>query len=133
MADTSAWARAGHPAVASDWAMALAGGRILMTPIITLELLYSEPDAHRVEAREAELSTIRSLPLSQANARAATQALRDLARLEPGAHRVPPVDLLIAAAAQQAGAGVLHYDRHFDRLARVLGFESRWIAPAGSL
>jgi hypothetical protein len=42
-------------------------------------------------------------------------------------------DLLVAAAAQDAGLGVLHYDAGFDVLATVLDFESRWIAPAGSL
>jgi hypothetical protein len=29
--------------------------------------------------------------------------------------------------------GVLHYDEDFDTLATVLEFESRWIAPRGSL
>jgi predicted nucleic acid-binding protein len=42
-------------------------------------------------------------------------------------------DALIAAAAQENGLGVLHYDRDYDRLAEVPVFESRWIAPAGSL
>jgi hypothetical protein len=28
---------------------------------------------------------------------------------------------------------VLHYDRHFDTLASVLTFTSRWVAPAGSI
>ncbi|MDW5598216.1 PIN domain-containing protein [Conexibacter stalactiti] len=42
-------------------------------------------------------------------------------------------DALIAAAAQEVGADVLHYDRHFDRLAEVLNFQSLWLAPAGSL
>lgn len=41
--------------------------------------------------------------------------------------------LLIAAAAQEACVGVLHDDRHFDRLAEVLHFRSVWLAPAGSL
>ena len=29
--------------------------------------------------------------------------------------------------------GVLHYDADFDTLAGVLPFESRWLAPRGSL
>jgi hypothetical protein len=33
----------------------------------------------------------------------------------------------------QCGFGVLHYDRHFDALATVLDFESRWVAPADSM
>jgi hypothetical protein len=32
-----------------------------------------------------------------------------------------------------ATAGVLHYDARFDVLAEALEFESRWIAPRGSL
>lgn len=48
-------------------------------------------------------------------------------------HRIPPLDYLVAAAAQEAGVDVLHYDHHFDRLAEVLHFDSRWVAPPGSL
>jgi len=40
---------------------------------------------------------------------------------------------VIAAAAQDAAIGVLHCGHHCDRLAEVIRFDSRWIAPAGSL
>ena len=43
------------------------------------------------------------------------------------------VDALIAAVAQESALGVIHYDEHYDRLATVLSFESRWLAPRGSL
>jgi predicted nucleic acid-binding protein len=46
---------------------------------------------------------------------------------------VPVADLLIAATAQDSGLGVLHYDHHYDRLAEVLTFETRWLAPPGTL
>jgi predicted nucleic acid-binding protein len=59
--------------------------------------------------------------------------MRALARREPLYHRVRLPDALIAAAAQDVGIGVLHYDHHYDRLAEVLHFESRWIAPPGTL
>lgn len=58
-------------------------------------------------------------------------ALRELAASGPPHHRVPITDVLIGAAAAERGIGVLHYDEHFDRIAAVLGFESRWIVPAG--
>jgi len=58
---------------------------------------------------------------------------RDLASDGPGQHRVPLADALIAAAAQDAGVEVLHYDHHYDRLAQVLNFESVWIASPGTL
>jgi predicted nucleic acid-binding protein len=52
-----------------------------------------------------------------------------------GHHRMAPVDLMIAACAHEAGMGVLHYDRDYDRIAEMtaLSFESVWVAPAGSL
>jgi len=40
---------------------------------------------------------------------------------------------LIAATAAHKHMTVLHYDGHFDVLSKVLGFESRWIAPPASL
>jgi len=41
----------------------------------------------------------------------------------------------LAACAHEAGAGVLHYDRDYDVIAEhtSLGFESIWLAPAGTL
>ena len=64
----------------------------------------------------------------------AIRAQRGLARLHPLYHRSAKIpDLLLAAAAQLAGAGVLHYDEDFDRIASVLEVESPWIAPRGAL
>ena len=42
-------------------------------------------------------------------------------------------DLVIAAAAEAAGATVLHYDADFDRVAKLTGQPVKWIAPRGSL
>ena len=49
-------------------------------------------------------------------------------------HRsVKIADLIIASAAEAAGATVLHYDADFDRIAEITGQAVRWIAPRGSL
>jgi predicted nucleic acid-binding protein len=63
----------------------------------------------------------------------ARQAQRELAAI--GHHRLAPLDILIAACAHEAEAGVLHYDRDYDILAArtSLEFSSVWVAPAGSL
>ena len=45
----------------------------------------------------------------------------------------PAADYLIAAAAAERGAGVLHYDHHFDTLCSALGIDSVWIAKPGSM
>jgi predicted nucleic acid-binding protein len=59
--------------------------------------------------------------------------MRTLAHRSAGAQQIPVVDYLIAAAAQETGAAVLHYDRDYDTLAEIMGFESVWLAPPGSL
>jgi predicted nucleic acid-binding protein len=64
--------------------------------------------------------------------RSALDAQRQLARV--GHHRLPPVDLLIAALADCYELGVLHYDRDYDVLAETtdLKFTSARLAPAGT-
>jgi predicted nucleic acid-binding protein len=42
-------------------------------------------------------------------------------------------DCLIAAAAESAGIGLLHYDADFDAICAVTGQPSRAVAPIGSL
>jgi predicted nucleic acid-binding protein len=133
IADTSARVRAGHPAVRDDWATALRLRQVATCSITTLELLYAARDEREVADLEADEATLRDIPVTVSVQRAAIAALRELSRIGAGYHRVKLPDALIAAAAQQAGIGVLHYDHHYDRLAEVLHFESRWIAPAGSL
>jgi predicted nucleic acid-binding protein len=91
---------------------------------VTLELLYSARDAQDLATVEAEQALLRDVPVATSAQRAAIGALRDLA---------PLADALIAAAAQDAGVDVLHYDHHYDRLAQVLNFVSIWVAPPGTL
>ena len=59
--------------------------------------------------------------------------MRALAHRSAGAHRIPIVDYLVAAAAQEINGTVLHYDADYDLLAAVMDFESAWLAPPGSL
>lgn len=65
--------------------------------------------------------------------RMALQAQRELAEI--GHHRLAPIDVMIAACAHRAEAGVLHYDGDYDILAEhtSLMFESEWLAPSGTL
>jgi len=133
IADTSAWVRASDPLVRDQWADALRARQIATCSIVTLELLYSTRDAQELATLEAEQALLRDVPVTVSAQRAAIGSLRDLAEGGPGQHRVSIADALIAAAAQDAGIDVLHYDHHYDRLAQVLGFASVWIAPAGTL
>jgi predicted nucleic acid-binding protein len=133
IADKSVWARGDQGPIRDEWARALRGGQIATCRINTLELLYSTRTANEFAELEEELSVLRNIATTDSVCRAAIGALRDLAQRSAGYHRVAPPDALIAACAADAGIGVLHYDRHYDRLAEVLNFDSRWVAAADSL
>ena len=134
VADGSAWARAHDATIAPEWTAALRNGQIATCPIVNLELLYSARDGADFDRLAADLAQLRDAPVSRSVTNAALRAMRDLAHAGSRRHRrVKLPDLLIAAAAQDAALGVLHYAEHFDTLATVLSFESRWIAPRGSL
>jgi predicted nucleic acid-binding protein len=134
LVDNSALARA--PEVADEWAAALANDQLYAGSPFLLEALYSARDGKDYQALDFELGA--GLTLVEADADTFRQALyaqRTLAEKAAFSHRVKPVDLLLAALAHQRGLGVLHYDVDYDRIAAGSGlqFESRWVAPRGSL
>ncbi len=79
------------------------------------------------------LALLPRIEITPAIEQRALDAQGELAQI--GHHRLSPADVLIAACADAAGAGVLHYDRDYDILAErtSLSFSSEWLAPAGSL
>lgn len=133
IADTSARIRTHARGVREQWVAAVESEQIATCSIVTMELLFSARDAASVAQTEKIEAAFRQIPVTASVQRAAIAAVRELAQGGAGNHRVPPPDLMIAAAAQEAGVGVLHYDNHYDRLAEVLNFDSVWIAPPGSL
>lgn len=134
MADTSAFNRRGHDDIREEWADALHSRMILICPPVELELMRNARDRASLERLASSLAGLRRVPLTDTCARAAAAAVRRLAASGPdGYHRVPAIDCLVAACAQEAGADVLHYDHDYDRLAEVMAFESRWILPPGSV
>lgn len=134
IADKSAWERASDAGVRDEWSEALLQGQIATCPIVKFELLFSARSGADYDQLDANLSALRDIPISRSVTNAALSAMRQLAHRNPPEHRTPKIpDTLIAAAAQDGSVGVLHYDHHFDLLAEVLSFESRWISPPGSI
>jgi len=131
--DTSAWARAGRAEVREPWLEALREGHLRLPPPIRMEILLSARHGGEFDLLEERLDTMRATPLTPSVIRGAEAAMRALAHRSAGSQRLPVVDYLVAAGAQELGAAVLHYDRDYDRLAEVMEFESVWLAPAGSL
>jgi predicted nucleic acid-binding protein len=63
--------------------------------------------------------------------RRARQVQRLLASRGLRGRKVP--DLLVAAAAEDAGLVLLHYDGDFDLISRATGQCCEWVVPAGTI
>jgi len=131
--DTSAWSRAYREPVREPFQQALIADRLRLSPAVRLEILLSARDGQAFDDLAEELSALRGAPLNGAVLRAAEGAMRALAHRSAGAQRLPIVDYLVAAAAQETGSAVLHYDHDYDTLAEVMEFESVWLAAPASL
>ena len=95
-------------------------GEPCLCAITRFEVLYSARSPRAFERLEEELDAFHELRMDAETIALARGAQRELA--SRSRHRVPIPDLLIAACAHQHQAAVLHLDRHYDTLARVLSF-----------
>ena len=135
--DNSAWSRLLSGSVPKDRAEMVIE-RLQKQQLATclpflLEAGYSARSAADRKTMIARLEQLPRVAVDGDVERLALEAQRGLA--EVGHHRLPPTDLVIAACAHHAGAGVLHYDRDYDLIAEHtdLSFESTWLAEAGTL
>lgn len=135
--DNSAWARLWDPgldrSIVEATADAVGSGTIGVCLPFVLEAGYSARGAGDHRELIGRLLELPFLPIDAPVERRAIEAQEQLARA--GHHRLPPVDLLIAAIADRHGLGVLHYDSDYDSIAARtdLRFESRWLVPRGAL
>lgn len=125
--------RAGHPDVVERWEQAVRAGRLRLSAIVRLEILFAARDGEHFDMVAEQLTALTSVALTRSVVQAAEAGMRALAIRSAGAHRIPLVDYLAAAAAQETGAAVLHYDHDYDTLAEVMAFESVWLAPPGTM
>jgi predicted nucleic acid-binding protein len=112
--DKSAYVRGGLRPTEED--------ELCVCAVTRLELLDSARSLVEYERLQDDLELFRDLRVDSETFAIALTAQRELAAV--GQHRVAIPDLLIAACAQQHGADVVHVDRHYDVLARVLEFGS---------
>ena len=95
-------------------------GEACLCAVTRFEVLYSARSPRAFERLEEELDAFHELRTDAETIAIARTAQRELATKSQ--HRVPIPDLLIAACAHQHQAAVLHLDRHYETLARVLNF-----------
>jgi predicted nucleic acid-binding protein len=135
--DNSAWSRLLAGVVPKDRANTI-GDRMdrdeiaICLPFL-LEAGYSAQSALTYRAMMAKFDKLPRIAIDLNVEEMALQAQRELAEI--GHHRLAPIDVMIAACAHRAEAGVLHYDGDYDILVEhtSLVFESVWLAPPGSL
>lgn len=131
LADKSALVRFPVGAVARRLRPLLEEGLIATCAVVDLEILYSSRGLADYEAVLEERRSLDAAPITPAVMTTAVELQHELAR--SGHHRVPIPDLVISAAAREAGLTVLHYDVDFERIAGVGGAPQEWVVPRGSL
>jgi predicted nucleic acid-binding protein len=133
--DTGVWTWARDrrfPQLALWFNAQVAAGRVLVCDLVILELTRLTPNESRAREVTKRLDAFPSVPMG---AELWTRA-RELQLLltSGGDHRrVPPADLLIAAAAEAADVPLIHYDRDYERLAKIGRLEHHWFLPDGAL
>ena len=96
-----------------------------------LEFLNNAPDPKSYETLLGAFTAQRWLDVDSEAMNRAMATRRRLAHTSQHRHfRLP--DLIIAATAELNGATVLHYDADYDRIARVTGQPTEWVAPRGT-
>jgi predicted nucleic acid-binding protein len=133
--DTGVWTWARDrrfPELASWFNAEVAAGRVLVCDLVILELIRLTPNAARASEVEARLDAFESVPMLPGLWTRARE-LQLLLAGDADHRRVPPADLLIAAAADAAGVLLVHYDRDYERLAKVSELRHRWLLPDGAL
>lgn len=106
-------------------------GRASRAGISDLEVGYSARNAAEWDALVGALKAFVPVTTTAQHMRRALQVQRLLAANSQRGRKVP--DLLVAAAAEEAGYTVLHYDADFDLIASVTGQPCQWVVPSGSV
>jgi len=133
IADTSALARLGHPAVASALGPLIEAGLVASCGVIEFELRW----ATRTPAELDQLRADRDLgyewlPTLDEDWRRALDVQAALWR--SGLVRaVGFPDLLIAAVAERERVTILHYDSDYDLIAEVTSQPMQWVVPRGTV
>ena len=105
---------------------------MLVCDLIVLELIRLTPNEQRARDVTARLDAFESIAMP-AELWTRTRELQGLLSANGDHRRVPPVDLLIAASAEQADVPLVHYDRDYQRIANVSTLHHHWLVPDGGL
>lgn len=129
--DTSVIKRLGNPAVRIVVQPLVEAGAIGRARITDLEVGYSARNEHGWDELSKALEFFALIESTAAHHRRALHVQRLLAQRSQRGRKIP--DLLIAAAGEEYGLTVLHYDADFDLIAAASGQATQWVVPAGTI
>lgn len=129
--DTSVIKRLRRPEVRAVVEPLALAGQVGRPGICDLEVGYSARNAEEWDRLVGALDAFVPVETTAGQVRRALQVQRLLAERSQRGRKVP--DLLVAAAAEELDAVVLHYDADFDLIAEVTGQRCEWVVPAGSV
>lgn len=131
LVDTSVLKRLGRREIRQAVEPLSLDGALGRTTICDLEVGYSARNAAEWDLLVGALDAFLLVETTAPHVRRALQVQRLLAQGSQRGRKIP--DLLVAAAAEELGATVLHYDADFDRIADVTGQRCTWVVPAGTV
>ena len=131
LVDTSVLTRLSEPSVRAVVEPLATIGRAARVGISDLEIGYSARNGSEWDALVGALDALVLVETTADHMQRARQVQRLLAVHSQRGQKIP--DLLVAAAAEQAGYTVLHYDADFDHIAAVTGQPCQWVVPPGSV
>jgi predicted nucleic acid-binding protein len=128
--DTSVWSRFDKPTVREAFERLARAGRVSICRPVMLEILR----ATRTADYDDVAASLHAHPVVRVHDGTYLRAFeihRQLA-LRSQHRGVSTTDLLVAAAAEEVDATVVHYDGDFETIAAVTGQVTQWIVPAGT-
>lgn len=127
--DTSAfWQGRLNRSAATRIADLSANGQIVVCMPVLLEILVGARNLQEWIRMRASLASVPQAELTDPMAAVELHGLL----AQRGQHRTPVVDVIVAATAAEHGLTILHYDRDFDRLAKLTGGGQEWVVAAGT-
>ncbi|MEU0208595.1 PIN domain nuclease [Streptomyces canus] len=125
--DTSALARVLLRQTTTEWDDRIGAGLVAICDLTELEVLYSARSTEdRARLKAALDAHYVWCPMPDGIYRRSRIVQEQLTT--KGEHRsAGPVDLMVAAAAEEAGLTLLHFDRDFETIARTTGQPVRMI------
>jgi predicted nucleic acid-binding protein len=129
--DTSVLTRLREPSVRRAVEPRAERGELGRAGISDLEIGFSARNAEEWDRLTDAVKIFELVETSAAHMRRARQVQRLLAAKQQRGRKLP--DLLVAAAAEERGVVVLHYDADFDLIADATGQPCEWVVPAGSV